>query len=124
MPEISEKLWAFLGGAGGGGGLLLAVLAYLKWLGSRADNRLADSQRRVDAFGDEMYERWQACQDSCNSYRDAYAALYYKGQMLTAHLETLPPGVAKIAWEIVQAPPPRSIGENADRENVNHENSS
>lgn len=101
MPDISEKIWSFLGGAGGGASLIVAGFGYLKWLATRKDKNanaqnqlenqeLNDSRRRVDAFSEVIYERWEEAQTNCDFWKNSYADLYYKTQQLLPHLADTP----------------------------------
>lgn len=120
MPEISEKLAAFLQGGGIGLSILTIIIGILKWLGERRDKRasedsqhahddLSETRRRADAFGDEMYERWQSAQERSDKWRDAYTDLYYTGQGLLPHLANIPLSVVSIVQKILDAPSPRKV---------------
>lgn len=128
MPEISDKLAAFLQGGGVGLTILGALFQFLKWWGERKDKRaseeaqydhdeLTDTRRRADAFGDEMYERWQKCQQCADAWKDAYTDLYYTGQGLVPFLNQIPAGAMNVVQKIIDARAPRKVVEPEEKPN-------
>lgn len=118
METLPEKFITFLSGGGIGGAFLLAVWYFLQRQEKRETahdqhehEELAETRRRADAFGDEMYDRWLKCQAASGRWKNAYVDLYYKGQGLLPWVGEMPPQAVSVAQQILDAPPPGKIEE-------------
>jgi hypothetical protein len=72
MPEM-DKIVPFLGGAGGSAFFLWAAWYFLQ----RQERDVAATRARADAFGGEMFTRWEKCDHCLTKWRDAYLGLWH-----------------------------------------------
>jgi hypothetical protein len=85
MPEIPlDKLFAFVTGAGG-----TTLFLWVAWYFLQRQERDANSTRaRADAFGAEMYNRWEKCDHCLTRWKSAYMGLWHD---CPAHLQAKHP---------------------------------